>query len=132
MSVNKPMFRLEAKISPARKRKDQAWATHMLSRIKSFDDWVAGMSQHERSDLERLYSSNPQLWGGGTLRGFYEKFIAQIQEIQRDGSPTTYILTELGRKGGKASAKALTPEQRTARARKAGRARQAKARQERD
>jgi len=37
-------------------------------------------------------------------------------------------LSELGRRGGKASAKSLTPEQRTARARKAGKARQAKAR----
>ena len=38
------------------------------------------------------------------------------------------VLRELGRVGGKASAKALTPAQRTARARKAGKARQAKAR----
>jgi hypothetical protein len=37
-------------------------------------------------------------------------------------------LSELGRLGGKASAKKLTAEQRTARARKAGKARQAKAR----
>ena len=37
-------------------------------------------------------------------------------------------LSELGRMGGKASAKKLTPQQRTARARKAGNARQAKAR----
>jgi hypothetical protein len=37
-------------------------------------------------------------------------------------------LSELGRMGGKASAKALTAAQRTARARKAGKARQAKAR----
>lgn len=124
-------FKLEPKISPAKKRRDQAWATRMLTRIKSFEDWVAGMSERERSDLERLYSRNPQLWGGGTLRGFYEKFVTQIQEIQRDGSPTTYVLTELGREGGRASAKALTPEQRTSRARKAGKARQAKARRER-
>ncbi len=38
------------------------------------------------------------------------------------------VLRELGRKGGRASARVLTPEQRTARARKAGRARQAKVR----
>jgi hypothetical protein len=38
------------------------------------------------------------------------------------------ILRELGRLGGKASAKKLTPAQRTAKARKAGKARQAKAR----
>lgn len=38
------------------------------------------------------------------------------------------MLRKLGRKGGKASAKSLTAEQRTARARKAGLARQAKAR----
>jgi hypothetical protein len=37
-------------------------------------------------------------------------------------------LRELGRLGGKASAEALTPAQRIARARKAGKARQAKAR----
>ena len=37
-------------------------------------------------------------------------------------------MSELGRLGGKASAKKLTPEQRTAKARKAGKARQAKAR----
>jgi len=37
-------------------------------------------------------------------------------------------LSELGRMGGKASAKRLTPQQRTERARKAGKARQAKAR----
>jgi len=37
-------------------------------------------------------------------------------------------LSELGRMGGRASAKALTDEQRTAKARKAGLARQAKAR----
>ncbi len=37
-------------------------------------------------------------------------------------------LTELGRRGGKASAKKLSPKQRTAKARKAGLARQAKAR----
>jgi hypothetical protein len=129
--MNEQRFKLEAKISPAKKRKDQAWVTRMLSRIKTFEDWVAGMSESERSDLERLYSRKPQLWGGGTLRGFYEKFVAQIQEIQRDSAPTTYVLTELGRKGGKASAKALTPAQRTARARKAGKARQAKARRER-
>ena len=36
-------------------------------------------------------------------------------------------LRELGRLGGEASAKALTPAERTARARKAGKARQAKA-----
>jgi hypothetical protein len=38
-------------------------------------------------------------------------------------------LSAIGRKGGKASAKSLTPKQRIARASKAGRARQAKARQ---
>jgi len=38
------------------------------------------------------------------------------------------LLSEIGRKGGKASAKRLTAAQRTARARKAGLARQAKAR----
>jgi hypothetical protein len=38
------------------------------------------------------------------------------------------VLRELGRLGGKASAKKLTPAQRTAKARKAGKARQAKAR----
>jgi len=37
-------------------------------------------------------------------------------------------LSELGRMGGKASAQSLTAKQRTERARKAGRARQAKAR----
>ena len=37
------------------------------------------------------------------------------------------IARELGRLGGKASAKALTPEERIERARKAGKARQAKA-----
>jgi hypothetical protein len=37
-------------------------------------------------------------------------------------------MSELGRLGGKASAKGLTPKQRTERARKAGLARQAKAR----
>jgi hypothetical protein len=37
-------------------------------------------------------------------------------------------LRELGRKGGTASAKSLTAEQRSDRARKSGRARQAKAR----
>ena len=37
-------------------------------------------------------------------------------------------LQKLGRKGGKASAKSLTAKQRTERARKAGLARQAKAR----
>jgi hypothetical protein len=37
-------------------------------------------------------------------------------------------LRELGRRGGKASAAALTPEQRRARAVKAGQTRQAKAR----
>ena len=37
-------------------------------------------------------------------------------------------LSEIGRKGGKASAKSLTAAERTARARKAGKARQAKAR----
>ena len=131
MPKGEPRFRLEARISPAKKRRDQAWATRMLSRIKSFDDWIAGLSEDERSGFERLYSRDPQLWGGGTLRGFYEKFVMQIQDIQRNGSPTTYILTELGRQGGKASAKALTSAQRIARARKAGKARQAKARQER-
>ena len=46
-------------------------------------------------------------------------------------SPTAWrhrALSELGRLGGKASAKKLTPQQRTERARKAGLARQAKAR----
>jgi hypothetical protein len=46
-------------------------------------------------------------------------------------SPTAWrhrALSELGRMGGKASAKSLTPQQRTERARKAGKARQAKAR----
>lgn len=37
-------------------------------------------------------------------------------------------LSEIGKRGGKASALRLTPEQRTERARKAGLARQAKAR----
>lgn len=37
-------------------------------------------------------------------------------------------LSVLGQLGGRASAKALTPAERTARARKAGKARQAKAR----
>lgn len=37
-------------------------------------------------------------------------------------------LSEIGRKGGTASAKSLTAAQRTSRARKAGKARQAKAR----
>jgi general stress protein YciG len=37
-------------------------------------------------------------------------------------------LSKIGRKGGRASARSLTPQQRTARARKAGLARQAKAR----
>jgi general stress protein YciG len=37
-------------------------------------------------------------------------------------------LRELGRRGGKAAARSLTPEERTARARKGGLARQAKAR----
>jgi general stress protein YciG len=40
-------------------------------------------------------------------------------------------LREIGRLGGKASAKALTDRQRTERARKAGKARQAKARKTR-
>jgi len=39
------------------------------------------------------------------------------------------MLSKLGRKGGRASASSLTAAQRTARARKAGLARQAKARQ---
>jgi hypothetical protein len=39
-------------------------------------------------------------------------------------------LSELGRMGGKASAKRLTAEQRSERARKAGKARQQKARKE--
>jgi len=39
------------------------------------------------------------------------------------------VMRELGRRGGKASAAALTPEERRAKATKAGRARQAKARE---
>lgn len=40
------------------------------------------------------------------------------------------LMRRLGSAGGRASAKVLTPAQRTARARKAGKARQAKARRE--
>jgi hypothetical protein len=39
-----------------------------------------------------------------------------------------FALSELGRRGGKASARRLTPEQRSRRVRKAGKARQAKTR----
>jgi len=38
------------------------------------------------------------------------------------------VMSEMGRRGGQAAAKKMTAEQRTERARKAGKARQAKAR----
>lgn len=42
----------------------------------------------------------------------------------------SWAMREMGRRGGKATAKKLTAKQRTERARKAGKARQAKARGE--
>jgi len=114
------------KISKAKKRKDQAWATRTLGSLKPFDRWMREMMPDRRAQLEELCAQNPQSWG--SPREFYDKFVAELIEIQRNGSPETYVAKELGRMGGKASAKSLTAKQRSERARKAGQARQAKAR----
>jgi general stress protein YciG len=49
----------------------------------------------------------------------------------RENDVLREMLREIGRKGGKATAKSLTAAQRTERARKAGKARQAKSRKQR-
>lgn len=122
------IIRSYALYSPAQMRKDQARAEKMLRRLKSYDDWVASMSEEERTEWERQFAASTVF--GGSLRGFYDMFVKELQEIRRNGSPTTYVFPRtVGRMGGKASAKSLTPQQRTERARKAGKARQAKARE---
>ena len=117
-------IRKYALYSPAQKKKDQAWATKRLGQMKSYDDWVAGLYEEQRASIERL---------SGSLSAFYDGFINELKRIQLHGNPTTFVFkqlerSELGRKGGAASAKKLTPEDRTKRAHEAGKARQAKAR----
>ncbi len=122
------LVRSYALYSPTQMRKDQARAAKMLRQLKSYDVWVAGMSEEERAETERQFVGSPVF--GGSLRGFYDRFVKELEEIQRFGSPTTYVFPKaVGRLGGKASARNLTPQQRTERARKAGKARQAKARE---
>jgi hypothetical protein len=103
--------------TPSTKRR-RGRATKLLSRLKTYDDWITGLDSERRALVEGLCSKEPQRFGS-TLREFYDRFVGHVEEL---------AMRELGRKGGKASAKSLTPEQRTARARKAGKARQAKAR----
>ncbi len=121
------LIRSYAQYSPAQMRKDQARAERMLQQLKSYDVWVAGMSAKERAEIDQHLADSTLF--GGTLRGFYDQFVNELEEIRRHGSPTTYVFPRAaGRTGGKASARSLTPQQRIERARKAGKARQAKAR----
>jgi len=112
-------FVLEPKLSPAKKRRDQARAGKILRTLKSYEEWVAGPETAARAAIERLCKTQPELFGR-TLREYYAKFVGQLVKIQEEGNPTAYVVRELGRKGGKASAKKLTAAQRRERARRAG------------
>jgi hypothetical protein len=117
--MKKKKFILEPKISPAKKRRDQARATKLLSQIRSYEEWIAEPDTRGRAALKSLCEQSPELFGG-SLREFYDKFVGQLVRIQQQGDPTEYVARKLGRMGGKASAKALTAAERTERARKAG------------
>ena len=61
--------------------------------------------------------------GSGEVRGQVGSMTKQPKQPTPRQRAWARLVSEMGRKGGKASAKALTPEQRKERARKAGVAR---------